>query len=52
MEQKEIFKIPYIVHEAAIYRKERVIKKLVAALVLSDVLYVAAMICLFFKKKR
>ena len=51
MEQKEIFKIPYIVHEAAIYRKERVIKKLVAALVLSD-LFMAITLCLFFKKKR
>lgn len=51
MEQKEIFKIPYIVHEAAIYRKERVIKRLVAALVLSDLL-TAITLCLFFKKKR
>lgn len=52
MENKEILKIPYVVHEAAMYRKERIIKRLTAALVLSNVLYVAVTICLFFKKKR
>lgn len=48
MENKEIIKIPYVVHEAAMYRKGKIIKGLVAALVLSDLVF-AAVVLLILK---
>ncbi len=45
MEKKEILKIPYVVHEAAMFRKERIIKRLIAALVLTNILNFA-IICM------
>lgn len=39
MESKEILKIPYVVHEAEMFRKERIIKRLVSALMLSQIVF-------------
>lgn len=49
--EKEVFKIPFIEHEAAMARFEDIIGRLTAALVLSNAIN-AAVICLilFFKK--
>lgn len=44
MENKEILKIPYVVHEAAMYRKERIIKWLIAALAASHAIYLAVIL--------
>ncbi len=44
MEKKEILKIPYVVHEAAMYRKERIIKSLIAALACSHAIYLAVIL--------
>lgn len=52
MERKEILKIPYVLHEAAMYRLERIIDRLIGAFVLSDLLFIATAIFLFIKKKR
>lgn len=48
MERDEIIKIPFIEHEAAMFRLERIIKRLCAALILSDVLF-AVIIYLIIK---
>lgn len=39
MENKIVLKIPYVVHEAEMFRKERIIKRLVSALVLSQFVF-------------
>ncbi len=50
MENKEILKIPYVVHEAAMFRKERIIKRLTAALVLSEIV-MTTIFCFILSKK-
>lgn len=47
--EKEILKIPYVLHEAAIFKYEQIIKKLVAAIVLTYVAFGAILIVLFKK---
>lgn len=39
MENKIVLKIPYVVHEAEMFRKERIIKRLVSALMLSQIVF-------------
>ena len=39
MENKIFLKIPYVVHEAEMFRKERIIKRLVSALMLSQIVF-------------
>lgn len=45
----EILKIPYIVHESQMAKYEKLIKRLVGALVLSDVMFAASAAILIFK---
>lgn len=47
--EKEILKIPYVLHEATIFKYEQIIKKLVAAFVLSEVALGAILIVLLKK---
>ena len=47
--EKEIKKIPFVVHEAAMFRKERIIKKLVNAVIVSEALFCAVCLILFLK---
>lgn len=49
MEKKEILKIPYVVHEAAMFRKERIVKRLIAALMLSQIAFSAIIVTLIKK---
>ena len=49
MERKEILKIAYVVNEAAMFRKERIIKRLIAVLMLSQVAFSAIYIVLLKK---
>ena len=39
MENKIVLKIPSVVHEAEMFRKERIIKRLVSALMLSQIVF-------------
>lgn len=49
--EKEVFKIPFVAHEAAIYQYESIVKKLIVALVLTNVID-AIVVCLIrFSKK-
>ena len=50
MEQKGLVKIPFVVHQAAMFRKERIIKRLVAALVLSNFVFGFIVLNLFKKR--
>ncbi len=47
--EKEILKIPYVLHETAMFRKERIIKRLVAAVVLTEIAFSAIIIILLKK---
>lgn len=49
MENKIVLKIPYVVHEAEMFRKERIIKRLVSALMLSQIVFSTIFLVLFKK---
>ena len=42
--EKELKTIPFVAHEAAMFRKERIIKRLIAALVLSNIIAIIAIL--------
>ena len=42
--EKELKTIPFVVHEAAMFRKERIIKRLIAALMLSNIIAIIAIL--------
>ncbi len=50
--EKELKQIPFIVHEAAMFRKERTIDKLVKALVISEAIFSAVCVILFLRGDR
>ncbi|MBQ5897853.1 MAG: hypothetical protein IIW81_05250 [Oscillospiraceae bacterium] len=50
--EKELKQIPFVVHEAAMFRKERIIDKLVKALVISEAIFSAACVILFLRGDR
>lgn len=47
--EKELKQIPFVVHEAAMNRKERTIDRLVKALVISEAIFSAVCVILFSK---
>lgn len=49
MENKIVLKIPYVVHEAALFRMERIIKRLTAAFVISQIVFSAIFVVLLKK---
>lgn len=48
--EKNLKEIPFVVHEAAMFRKERIISRLVSAVVISEAIFSAVLMILFFKK--
>ena len=47
--EKELKKISFAAHEAAMFRKERIIKRLISALVISEAIFSAVCVILFLK---
>lgn len=47
--EKELKQIPFVVHEAAMFRKERIIERLVKALVISEAIFSAVCVILFLR---
>ena len=50
--EKELKQIPFVAHEAAMFRKERIIDRLVKALVISEAIFSAVCVILFLKGDR
>lgn len=47
--EKEVLKIPYVEHEAAIFQYRTIIKRLIAALVLGNIVNLTMLFFLLFK---
>ena len=48
--EKNLKTIPFVAHEAAMFRKERIINNLVKAVVISEAIFSAVLMILFLKK--
>ena len=48
--EKNLKTIPFVAHEAAMFRKERIINNLVKAVVISEAIFSAVFMILFLKK--
>lgn len=50
--EKKLETVPFVAHEAAMFRKERIISRLVTAIVVSEMIFSAICVILFLKGGR